>query len=150
MTDTLTAIRKINAAGLALIESFEGLRLKAYQDSVGVWTIGFGSTRGVHPGMVITRATAEAMLESDLFTAERGVEACISKPLTDNQYAACVSLAFNIGTAGFAHSSVAHFINAGDLQKAADCFLPYDHAGGHELLGLKRRREAERGLFLTA
>lgn len=142
-------MRKINQAGLELVKSFEGLRLNAYQDSVGVWTIGYGSTKGVKRGQRITEEEAEELLREDLATAERGVESAITEDITDNQFAACVSLAFNVGVGAFRKSSIVKYINAGDVLLAADRFLLYNRAGGRVLAGLTRRRKAERALFLT-
>jgi lysozyme len=67
-------MRAINAAGLALIERSEGLQLEAYQDVAGIWTIGYGHTRGVYPGMVMTQEQAQQALQDDLLTAEGTVE----------------------------------------------------------------------------
>lgn len=142
-------MRKTDDAGVELIKSFEALRLKAYQDSVGVWTIGWGHTAGVKRGQVITTAQAEQFLRDDLGDSEEGVENALTEDVTDNQFAACVSLAFNIGVSAFRKSSIVKFINAGDVQLAADRFLLYNKAGGKPLAGLTRRRKAERALYLT-
>lgn len=143
-------MRKTNDAGVELIKSFEGLRLKAYRDSVNVLTIGYGHTGpDVRVGQVITEKEAERLLREDLGTAERGVESAITEDITDNQFAACVSLAFNVGVGAFRKSSIVKYINAGDVLLAADRFLLYNKAGGKVLAGLTRRRKAERALFLT-
>lgn len=141
-------MRKTNDAGIELIKGFEALRLKAYQDSVGVWTIGWGHTGGVKRGQVITEAEAEKFLRDDLGDSEKGVEDALTEDVTDNQFAACVSLTFNIGVSAFRKSSIAKFINAGDVVLAADRFLLYNKAGGKVLAGLTRRRKAERALYL--
>ena len=95
----MMAARRINSAGLVLIQSFEGLRLTAYRCPAGVWTIGYGHTGpDVNPGQRITPAEAEALLRGDLDRFESGVAAAVGNaPTTDNQFAAMVSLAFNIG-----------------------------------------------------
>lgn len=143
-------MRKINQAGIELIESFEGLRLKAYTDSVGVWTIGWGHTGpDVSPGLEISRDQAEDLLRGDLAKAERGVEEAVGDRATDNQFAACVSLAFNIGVGAFKGSTLAKMVRQGQAAQAADQFLRWNKAGGQVLKGLTRRREAERKLFLT-
>ncbi len=131
-----------NAIGLQLIESFEGLRLTSYQDSVGVWTIGYGHTRGVQAGQTITQPQAQAFLQQDLGVAEAGVNH-LGLTLTDNQFAALVSFTFNLG-AGNLNKLVSH-----GLAATADRILLFDHAGGKVLAGLTRRRQAERALFLT-
>ena len=147
-------LRTINQAGLNLIESFEGLRLAAYQDVAGIWTIGYGHIRGVRPGMTITKEQAILFLQQDLSDAETSVDSLTaSVPTTNNQYAAMVSLCFNIGTGNFRTSSVLRFHLARDYTSAADKFLLWDKAteDGHlvEVPGLLRRREAERDLYLT-
>ena len=131
-----------NQAGLDLIESFEGLRLTSYQDSVGVWTIGYGHTQGVQPGQTITQQQAQAFLQQDLGVAEAAVNK-LGLTLTDNQFAALVSFTFNLGA-----GNLNKLMNQG-LAAAADRILLFDHAGGRVLPGLTRRRQAERALFLT-
>lgn len=143
-------MRKTNDAGIELIKSFEGLQLESYQDSVGVWTIGYGHTGGdVKHGQHINEEQAEELLRKDLATAEKGVADAIHTEITDNQFAASVSLAFNVGVSAFKHSSIVKMINAGDTEAAADRFLLFNKAGGVVLPGLVRRRKAERELFLT-
>jgi lysozyme len=132
----------INQAGLQLIESFEGLRLQSYQDSVGVWTIGYGHTMGVQPGQTITQPQAEAFLQQDLGIAEAAVNG-LGQTLTDNQFAALVSFTFNLG----AGNLKTLFKNG--LAAVPDRILLFDHAGGKQLPGLTRRRQAERALYLT-
>lgn len=145
-------MRHINQEGLELIKVFEGCELKAYRDAVGVLTIGYGSTGGhVKAGMTITRVEAEQLLREDLQRFEVGVDQRLGDiEVTDNQFSAMVSLAFNIGLANFSGSSVLRRILAGNVQGAADAFLMWNKAGGKELKGLTRRRAAERELFLKA
>ena len=145
-------MRHINQEGLELIKVFEGCELKAYRDAVGVLTIGYGSTGGhVKVGMTITRVEAEQLLREDLQRFEVGVDQRLGDTeVTDNQFSAMVSLAFNIGLANFSGSSVLRRILAGNVQGAADAFLMWNKAGGKELKGLTRRRAAERELFLKA
>ena len=131
-----------NQAGLELIESFEGLRLNSYQDSVGVWTIGYGHTQGVKPGQTITQQQAQAFLQQDLGVAESAVNK-LGLTLTDNQFAALVSFTFNLGG-----GNLNKLLSQG-LAAAPDRILLFDHAGGRVLPGLTRRRQAERALFLT-
>jgi GH24 family phage-related lysozyme (muramidase) len=132
----------INAAGLQLIESFEGLRLKSYQDSVGVWTIGYGHTQGVKQGQTITQAQAQAFLQQDLGVAEAAVNGH-GLTLTDNQFAALVSFTFNLGGGNL------NKLLKNGLAAVPDRILLFDHAGGKQLPGLTRRRTAERALYLT-
>lgn len=147
-------MRHINNAGLALIQEMEGLRLYAYQDSVGVWTIGYGHTPS-HHGETVSVERATALLRSDILRAETMVNAltsAIDVSTTDNQFAAMVSLAFNIGTGAFRTSTVIRKHRAGLNVEAADAFLMWNkgHIDGRLVVipGLDRRRHAERGLYL--
>jgi lysozyme len=145
--------REIDAAGLALIKNFEGLRLAAYQDVAGIWTIGYGHTRGVFPGMTMTEAEADQALLDDLAGAEAVVEDATAGASTgDNQFAAMVALCFNIGAANFRGSTVLRQHCAGEFAGAADAFLLWNkaHIGGvlGEVAGLTARRTAERALYL--
>lgn len=141
-------MRRINKAGLDLIKSFEGLRLKAYKDSVGVWTIGYGHTRTATSGMSISEPEAEALLREDLKDAQGGVDRLVKQQLSDNEYAALVSFVFNLGAGNFSRSTLLKKLNAGDRKGAAEQFLVWNKAGGQVLAGLTRRRKAERDLFL--
>ena len=147
--------RNINQPGLTMIKSFEGLRLDPYQVSADIWTIGYGHTRGVQDGMSITEAQATAFLEQDIAGAATLVDAATADvPTGENQFAAMVSLCFNIGSGNFRTSSVLRRHRAADNAAAADAFLMWDkaHVDGElvELDGLRNRREAERTLYLTA
>lgn len=141
--------RTTSEPGRATLIQREGCRLTAYQDSVGVWTIGIGHTGRatlprVFPGMSITQAEAEAMLATDLQPFEAAVNKAVARPVTQNQFDAMVSLAFNIGSGGFTGSTVVHKLNAGDPAGAADAFLMWMRPPE-----LKQRRIAERRQFLT-
>lgn len=140
--------RQINARGLRLLKTFEGLRLNAYRDPVGIWTIGYGTTSGVYPGMRITEAEAEALLKRDLARFERAVEDLVTVPLNDDQFSALVSFVYNVGEGALASSTLLRLLNRGDYRGAADQLLRWNRAGGRELAGLTRRRRAERALFL--
>ncbi|MFG0419755.1 lysozyme [Pseudomonas sp. zjy_8] len=136
--------------GLSLIKSFEGLRLQAYQDSVGIWTIGYGTTRGVKPGMSITKEQAERMLLNDVQRFEPEVQRLIKAPLSQNQWDALMSFIYNLGAANLESSTLRRLLNARDYSAAADQFPRWNKAGGKVLAGLVRRRAAERDLFLEA
>ena len=141
----------MNKAGLDLIKSFEGLRLKAYRCPAGVPTIGYGATGpDVRIGMIWTESQAHARLVADVARFEQAVAKALTVPANENQFAAMVSLAFNIGTGGFARSSVLRRHNARVFAGAADAFLLWNKGGGRVLPGLVRRRKAERDLYLTA
>ena len=83
--------------GLNMIKSFEGLRLQAYQDSVGVWTIGYGATRGVKAGMTISKEQAERMLLNDVQRFEPEVERLVTARLSQNQWDALICFTYNLG-----------------------------------------------------
>ncbi len=137
-----------------IIKVSEGLKLTAYRDSAGVWTIGYGHTGSeVHAGMVITEAEAEALLARDIAWAVDTVRRAVRVALTESQRAALVSLTFNIGSGGFRTSTVLRRLNAGNYEGAADAILMWNKitVGGKKVIssGLRNRRERERALFLT-
>lgn len=155
-------MRRINAAGLALVQNFEGCRLLTYDDldpdrvlqqgdrPRGTLTIGHGHTGpDVHIGQRISAEEARRLLEGDLDEAQQGVERLTrGLSLSDNAFAALVSLAFNIGLASFRRSSLLKRLLAGDRHGAAAEFARWNKAGGRVLPGLVRRRAAEAALFL--
>jgi lysozyme len=141
-------MRKTNLAGIDLIKRYEGLRLKAYQCSAGVWTIGYGHTKEVSEGMVISPATADAFLRDDLAVAESAVEK-VKVALNDNEFSALVAFVFNVGVGAFTQSTLLKKLNAEQFDAAADEFLRWNKSGGKALKGLARRRAAERALFLS-
>ena len=136
--------------GLSLIKSFEGLRLLAYRDAVGVWTIGYGATRGVKAGMSITQEQAERMLLNDVQRFEPEVERLVKVPLTGNQWDALVSFTYNLGAANLGSSTLLKLLNAGNYAGAAEQFPRWNKAGDQVLAGLTKRRAAERAMFLGA
>jgi lysozyme len=138
---------KTNETGIQLIESFEGCRLQAYQDSGGIWTIGYGHTLGVKPGDVITQAQAEQYLREDLADAEAVVNKAAGVDLTPNQFAALVSFQYNTGA--LVGSTLMRLVNAKDFAGAQAQFGLWVNAGGQKLEGLVRRRAAEAALFGT-
>lgn len=142
---------QISETGIQLIMSFEGLRLKAYDDGVGVWTIGYGNTRGVQPGDVITEDEAENLLQDDLDDFERCVNQAVTVPINQHQFDALVSFAFNVGCGALRRSTLLRKLNDGGYPTVAiaDQFLRWNRGGGRVLRGLTRRREAERSLFLS-
>lgn len=137
--------------GRALIERNEGCRQKAYLDSVGVPTIGYGHTGpDVHLGLGISLARADELLAADLEKFQDGVGDLLgSTPTSDHEYSAMVSLAYNIGLGNFGKSSVLRAHLAGHREIAADAFRMWNKAGGRVLAGLTRRREEERAMYLT-
>jgi lysozyme len=140
---------KINLEGLTLIMNSEGLRLTAYQDSVGVWTIGWGHTGpDVKKGLTVTRTQAEALLRQDLSKFEAGVTRLVKVPLSSNQFSALVSFSFNVGLGSLGNSTLLRLLNQGNYAGAADQFRLWTKAGGKTLEGLVHRRAEEKALFL--
>jgi lysozyme len=137
--------------GLALTERFEGLQLTAYQDPVGVWTIGYGHTGpDVQPGLTITQEQAGALLLQDVAGAVAAVNRLVTVPLTQNQFDALVDFTFNVGQGNLASSTLLRELNAGNTAGAAAQFLVWVYAKGVELPGLVTRRQAESALFQSA
>lgn len=132
-----------------LIKTFEGLRLKAYKDPVGILTIGYGHTQGVKEGMRITPAQAQEFLKEDIEQTLNGLRIFVKTSLNHNQLAALVSFVFNVGITAFAKSTMLKLINSGNIAEAANQFDKWIHAGGKVLKGLELRRAAEKKLFLT-
>lgn len=139
--------------GIDLISSFEDTKLNAYDDGVGVWTIGTGTT--VYPngvkvkkGDTCTLEQAKSYFAHDLKKFESAVNQAVNVSLSQNQFDALVSLAYNIGASAFSNSTLIKKLNANDYIGAADQFLVWNKGGGKVLKGLVRRREAERALFL--
>lgn len=135
--------------GLKLTESYEGFRNAAYQDVVGVWTIGFGHTGPeVKPGLTITREQGEILLRADIAAAASCVRSAVTYPISQAQFDALVDFTFNLGCGAFLRSTLLRDINAGNIQAAADQFMLWANAGGKRVDGLVRRRTEERALFL--
>jgi lysozyme len=141
--------RRINQAGLDLIKESEGVVLHEYPDAVGVSTIGYGHTVDVRRGDKISYAEAESYLQNDLHIYETAVSALVKVPLNDNQFAALVSFAFNVGVGALTRSTLLKCLNNGCYQSAADAFGNWVYAGDRSLPGLVARRKAERSLFLA-
>jgi lysozyme len=138
--------QSISQAGLDLIKHFEGLRLKAYQDSVGVWTIGVGHTKDVRRGDIITEAQADAFLKEDVSDAEAAVRK-YCPVTTQGQFDALVSFTFNLGAGSLKDSTLRRKHNEGDYDGAANEFKRWVNAGRVKLNGLVRRRAAEAELY---
>ena len=146
---------KISQKGIDFIKSHEALRLKAYQDSKGVWTIGWGHTKGVKPGDVITRAQAEQFIRDDFAWVERTLNADLvigrDNPLvTQNEFDALCSLVFNIGSQAYLDSTVRRKIKQGDKMAAARAFKLWVYSEHKFVQGLANRRADEMRLFLQS
>jgi lysozyme len=135
---------------VAFVQSREGCRLKAYQDIVGVWTIGYGETLGVHEGMEWTAEYAVSRLRLRVARFMAAVQKyCPTLSNRPNSLVAATSLAYNIGVGAFRASSVCRLSNRREWQRAADSFLLWNKAKGRVVAGLDHRRRLERQLFLT-
>ena len=140
-------LMKLGERGTEMLKYFEGCKLTAYQDSVGVWTIGYGHTKGVYDGMTITQDQAEQMLLSELEEYEGYIENMVTVPLTQNQFDALVVWVYNLGPTNFKNSTLLKELNAGNYNAAGQEITRWNKAGGKVLAGLVKRREAEAELF---
>ena len=142
---------KLSQRGIDLIKQFEGYSSKAYPDPAtggAPWTIGYGTTKGVKPGMIITAEQAEKMLRDDVAKFESGVSALLKVPTTQGQFDAMVSLAYNIGLGNFGKSTLLRKHNEKCYSCAAGQFPAWNRANGKVMNGLTRRRNAERALYM--
>jgi lysozyme len=141
--------QQISDIGLKLLTTFEGCELNSYDDSVGVWTIGYGHTAGVVPGMSITQEKAEELLRQDLEQFESFVADLAEVELSSDQFSALVCFCFNVGPEAFRESTLRRLLNEGNFEGAAQQFLRWNKGDGKPMLGLTRRRLAEQALFLS-
>lgn len=143
---------KLSQRGIDLIKQFEGYSPKAYPDPAtggAPWTIGYGTTKGVKPGMIITAEQAEKMLRDDVAKFESGVSALLKVPTTQGQFDAMVSLAYNIGLGNFGKSTLLRKHNEKCYSCAAGQFPVWNRAAGKVMNGLTRRRNAERDVYMS-
>jgi lysozyme len=140
---------------LDTIQQFEGLKLKAYKDSVGIWTVGFGNIfnldtgNPIKEGDEISLETAERWLKIEVDNLQAKMRKVITVPLNDNQWTALTSLTYNIGFGAFKRSTLLRLLNAGaSKEEVAKQFLRWNKAGGKEIKGLTNRRQAEYNLYL--
>lgn len=143
----------ISPSGIDLIRNFESLRLNAYDDGVGVWTIGYGTTKypggvRVKKGDVCTLDQAKAYMQHDLKKFEQTVNSTVKVPVNQNQFDALVSLAYNIGPTAFEESTLVKRLNEKNYKAAAEQFDLWVNARGKRLQGLVNRRAIEKELFL--
>lgn len=132
-----------------VLQNLEGTKLVAYRDVIGVPTACTGETKGIRMGMTFTRTECDAMLLKRLTEDfAPAMEACARQPMGDDQYAANLSLAYNIGVGAYCKSSVVRLWNQGDRRASCQAFMLYDKAGGRVIKGLVKRREYERALCL--
>lgn len=128
---------------LTLTENFESCRLVAYQDIRGIYTIGYGHTLNVFPGMTCTEEQAKQWLAEDIHSAESCVNTNVRIEINQNEFNALVDFVFNAGNTAFKKSTMLALLNQGKIQEAAEEFDKWDHASGKVVAGLLRRREAE-------
>ncbi len=142
---------RLSESGFALLKKFEGCRLRAYRDVANVLTIGYGHTGpDVTENLVITQEAAEELLRKDVRTFETGVTSLVYVSINQNEFDAFVSFAFNVGLHAFASSTLLKLFNARTSKTVtASEFSKWCKADGKVVEGLKRRREAEKTLFLT-
>ena len=130
-----------------IVRSFEGCRLTAYRDVRGIWTIGWGHTKGVYPGMTCTQAQADKWLEEDLEEAHRDLLTCSAGPFAPGAEDALISFVFNLGIGRYRGSTLRQHVNAQDWAAVKTELLKWDHSGGQVIAGLLRRRQAEADLI---
>ncbi len=134
----------LSAAGLLSIASWEGFQSEAYIPIEGdVPTLGFGHTEGVRLGDSVTVPQALTLLRADVREAEQGVLSCVRVPLSQGEFDAFVSLAFNIGATAFCSSTLVRKLNAGDYEGACEEIKRWHFSGGASVPGLVNRRQAE-------
>ena len=133
--------------GINLIKEFEGRRLVAYQDSVGVWTIGYGHTKTAHEDKLIIKSTADKLLAEDLAEFEKYVDSLVTVDLNQNQFDALIAWTFNLGPGNLIESTMLKVLNEGKYDEVPYQMKRWNKAGGEVLEGLVRRREAEAALF---
>ena len=142
----------ISPKGIEMICRFEGLQLSAYDDGVGVWSIGFGtivypSGTRVRKGDICTLEQAKFYMSHDLKKFEHAVDLAVKVSIDQNQFDALVSLTYNIGAGAFRNSTLLKKLNVGDYHGASAQFDVWNKASGRVLQGLVNRRSVERTLF---
>ena len=138
---------KISQEGIALIKKFEGCELEAYQDSVGVWTIGYGHTKDVKEGDKINQDEAEHLLTEEMPEYEGYIEDLVKVSLSQCEFDALCSWVYNLGPTNLQESPLLRVLNEGKYNEVPTQIKRWNKAGGQVLEGLVRRREAEALLF---
>lgn len=139
---------KTSDRGIAFIKRWEGVRLRAYQCSAGVWTIGVGHTAAMGDpkpvdGMKITESEADAILRRDLAAIEKDVASCLNVVVSQRQFDVLVSFVFNVGIGAFRKSTLLKKLNASDYEAVPSELMKWTRAGGKVVQGLVNRRKAE-------
>jgi len=138
---------KISKEGISLIKNYEGCRLEAYQDSVGIWTIGYGVIKGVKEGDKINQEEADHLLQEELPEYEGYINDMIKVPLEQCQFDALVCWVYNLGPNNLRDSTLLRILNEGDYNGVPEQIKRWNKAGGTVLAGLVKRRAAESDLF---
>ena len=138
---------KISLEGLGLIKKFEGCELEAYKCAAGVWTIGYGSTKGVKEGDSLTQEDADKLLRHEMNEYEGYIKDMVKIDLKQNEFDSLVSWVFNLGPANLKTSTMLKVINDNKLEEVPSQMKRWNKANGKVLEGLIRRREAEALLF---
>lgn len=141
----------VSTTGIEHTAAQEGLRHKAYPDPATggkPWTICYGHTKGVKPGMVVSQDQCERWLAEDLYVAERVVQKHVRVPLNQGQYDALVSFVFNVGEGNFRSSTLLRLLNQKKYVEACSQFSRWVYANKRVMNGLKKRRYEEQAMCL--
>jgi lysozyme len=139
----LDFIKVVEEGDLDRLDRIPPPKLRAYNDGVGVWTIGWGCTHGVHEGMTITLAEAETMFADEMVRPEKAVNKNVRVPLTQRQFDILVSFTYNCGEGALASSTLLKRLNAGDYAAVPSELMKWNHGGGKVMSGLTARRKLE-------
>lgn len=140
-------MKTTSQAGINLIKQFEGFRSEAYLCPAKIWTVGYGTTKNVHQGMVVTEGQAETFLFDDVKIFEKTINECVIVPLTQNQFDALVCFVYNVGPGNFKSSTLMKKLNAGEYSAVPSELEKWNKGGGKVLPGLVKRRQAEANLW---
>lgn len=146
---------RVSDKAIKMIRHHEGVRVKPYQDAIGLWTVGVGHLIGDGKTLpdewnrTLTMGEVDEILRKDLARFEAGVERLCPTGLTQPRFDALVSISFNFGLGNLQRSSIRMKHNRGEFEDAADSFLLYNKAGGKIFKGLVNRRNDERALYLS-
>ena len=138
---------KISSEGLELIKHFEGCETTAYQDSVGVWTIGYGHTKGVEEGQTCSIEDTETMLADEMDEYEGYINNMVKVDFEQHEFDALVAWVYNLGPTNLGESTMLKVLNGGQFARVPDQKKRWNRAGGQVLAGLVRRRTAEALMF---
>jgi len=142
---------QISHMGIQSLKELEGFRAKAYKDTGGVWTIGYGTIKWlgkpVEAGQTITDKEAELALQADLAWAQTAVNQLVRVPLKQHMFDALVSFVYNIGENAFSKSTMLRLLNEGKYDQAAEQFKRWNQDNGKVIPGLVSRRKVEESLF---